>query len=164
MDPGINHGILEQLQERGYPILTVDSLPLDHEVLEPLFGEEAAAGHVKSPLTIDDVWKNGYSENSSRKIWAAKFVARHPNLVALELSSFKCGLDAPIAWTLEQILERSWTPFFRFRDLDENRPAASISMRIETIVYFLERHLDCITLSTSSGHAAGRRIEDRRML
>lgn len=164
MDPGINHGILEQLQERGYPILTVDSLPLDDEVLKPLFGEEADAGHVKSRLTIDDVWKNGYSENSSRKIWAAKFVARHPNLVALELSSFKCGLDAPIAWTLEQILERSETPFFRFRDLDENRPAASISMRVETIVYFLERHLDCITLGTSSSHAAGKRIEDRRML
>ena len=47
-------------------------------------------------MAITDVWKNSYGENTSRKVWAAKYVARHPNLGVLELSSFKCGHDAPI--------------------------------------------------------------------
>ena len=29
------------------------------------------------------------------KVWAAKFAARHPNVAVLDLSSFKCGHDAP---------------------------------------------------------------------
>src|SRR5438034_5882147 len=48
---------------------------------------------ITSPLEIQDVWKNSYSASTNHKVWAAKFTARHPNLVALELSSFKCGHD-----------------------------------------------------------------------
>ena len=86
------------------------------------------------------LWKNAYSENTSRKVWAAKFVARHPNLVAMELSNFKCGHDAPIYTVVEEIVEQSGTPYFCFKDLDENKPAGSIKLRIETIDYFLERY------------------------
>jgi predicted nucleotide-binding protein (sugar kinase/HSP70/actin superfamily) len=41
---------------------------------------------------------------------------------------------------IEQILERSGTPYFSFKDLDENRPANSIKLRVETIDYFLKRY------------------------
>ncbi len=71
---------------------------------------------------------------------AAKFVARHPNLVALEMSSFKCGHDAPIYGVIEGIIEKSGTPYFCFKDLDENKPAGSIRIRVETIDYFLRRY------------------------
>jgi hypothetical protein len=71
---------------------------------------------------------------------AAKFTARHPNLVAVEISSFKCGHDAPIYSVIEQIVERSGTPYFSFKDLDENRPANTIKLRVETIDYFLKRY------------------------
>jgi activator of 2-hydroxyglutaryl-CoA dehydratase/predicted nucleotide-binding protein (sugar kinase/HSP70/actin superfamily) len=139
-DPGVNHGICQELQKLGYPILWQDALPIDDDILERLFGEEVAAGGFASPLSIEDVWKNSYSENSNRKLWAAKYVARHPNLVALELSSFKCGHDAPIYSAVEQIVERSGTPYFSFKDIDENKPAGSIKIRIETVDYFLRRH------------------------
>ncbi len=139
-DPGINHGIVEELQKLGYPVLTQDTLPLDPPVLERLFGEEVAADLCSSPLAIDDVWKNSYSENTNRKIWAAKFAARHPNLVALELSSFKCGHDSPIYTLIEEIVETSGTPYFCFKDIDENKPTGSIKIRIETIGYFLKRY------------------------
>jgi hypothetical protein len=86
------------------------------------------------------VWKNAYSENTSRKVWAAKYTARHPSLVALELSNFKCGHDAPIYSVVEEIIECSGTPYFSFKDLDENRPAGSIKIRVETIGYFLKRY------------------------
>src|SRR4029078_5480302 len=92
------------------------------------------------PMAIDDVWKNSYSENTTQKVWAAKYTARHPNLVALELSSFKCGHDAPIYTVVQEIVERSGTPYFSFKDIDENKPTGSIKIRVETIGYFLKRY------------------------
>jgi predicted nucleotide-binding protein (sugar kinase/HSP70/actin superfamily) len=141
-DPGINQGILVELQKRGYPIFTPESLPIDGATLDRLFGEDVRAGVVPSPLSIADVWKNSFNSVSNQKLWAAKFAARHPNLVALEMSSFRCGHDAPIYSVIEAIVETSGTPYFSFKDLDENRAAGSIRIRVETIDYFLRRYRD----------------------
>lgn len=137
-DPGINHGIPEAFQKLGYPILTLDSLPIDQETLDSVFAEDIQCGALSHPLSIEDVWKNSFSENSSRKIWAAKFVARHPNLIPLELSNFKCGHDAPISSVVREIIESAGKPFFYFKDIDENKPTGSLKIRIETIFYFLK--------------------------
>jgi len=91
-------------------------------------------------MDIADVWKNSYSENTSQKMWVAKYTARHPNLVALELSSFKCGHDAPVYSAVEETVTKSGTPYFSFKDIDENKPAGSIKIRVETIGYFLKRY------------------------
>ena len=141
-DPGLNHEILEEFQKLGYPIFSQNTLPLDEDLLERLFGEEVRAGVISSPLDITDAWKNSYSCSTNHKIWAAKFTARHPNLVALEISSFKCGHDAPIYGVVEGIIEQSGTPYFCFKDLDENKPTGSIRIRVETIDYFLRRYRD----------------------
>ncbi|HXY50767.1 MAG TPA: BadF/BadG/BcrA/BcrD ATPase family protein [Terriglobales bacterium] len=143
-DPGLNHEILDEFQKLGYPIFSQNTLPLDEDLLERLFGEEVRAGVIKSPLEISDVWKNSYSCSTNHKIWAAKFTARHPNLVALEMSSFKCGHDAPIYGVIEGIIEQSGTPYFCFKDLDENKPTGSIRIRVETIDYFLRRYRETI--------------------
>lgn len=139
-DPGINHDILEEFQKLGYPVFTQHSLPLDEDILERLFGEDVRAGLIRHPLEVRDVWKNSYSENTTMKVFAAKYVARHPNLVALELSNFKCGHDAPIYSAVEEIIEASGTPYFSFKDIDENKPAGSIKIRVETIGYFLKTY------------------------
>jgi predicted CoA-substrate-specific enzyme activase len=139
-DSGINHGILEQVQRGGYPIFSIDSLPTDPDMLVRLFGDEVTRGDIGNPFDITDVWKNAYSENTNRKIWAAKYVARHPNLVAIDLSSFKCGHDAPIYSVIEEIFAASGTPYFTFHDIDENKPSGSITVRIETIRYFLQQY------------------------
>jgi len=60
--------------------------------------------------------------------------------VALEISSFKCGHDAPIYGVIEGIIEQSGTPYFCSKDLDENKPSGSIKIRVETIDYFLRRY------------------------
>ena len=60
--------------------------------------------------------------------------------MALELSSFKCGHDAPIYSVVEEIVEHSGTPYFCFKDIDENKPTGSIRIRVETIGYFLKRY------------------------
>jgi predicted nucleotide-binding protein (sugar kinase/HSP70/actin superfamily) len=139
-DPGLNHEILDEFQKLGYPIFSQNTLPLDDDMLERLFGDEVRAGVISSPLDISDAWKNSYSCSTNHKVWAAKFTARHPNLVALEISSFKCGHDAPIYGVVEGIIEQSGTPYFCFKDLDENKPSGSIRIRVETIDYFLRRY------------------------
>ena len=136
-DPGIHLGIPEELQKRGYPVFSQSTLPLHADMLERLFGDEVREGIIESPMDIGDVWKHTFSANSAYKVWAAKFTARHPNLIAVELSNFKCGHDAPIYSTIERIIETSGTPYFAFKDIDENRPAGSIRLRVETIDYFL---------------------------
>jgi activator of 2-hydroxyglutaryl-CoA dehydratase/predicted nucleotide-binding protein (sugar kinase/HSP70/actin superfamily) len=141
-DPGLNHEILEEFQKLGYPVFSQSTLPTDPDLLERLFGDEVRAGVIRDPLEIQDVWKNSYSANTNQKVWAAKFTARHPNLVALELSSFKCGHDAPIYSVIESIIEKSGTPYFSFKDIDENKPTGSIKIRIETIHYFLKRYVE----------------------
>src|SRR5947209_20233166 len=127
----------------GAPIISgtnqLPNPPLDEPTLERLFGDEVRAGAIQHPLDVSDAWKNSYSENTTRKVWAAKYIARHPNLVALELSSFKCGHDAPIYTVVEEVVEHSGTPYFSFKDIDENKPTGSIKIRVETITYFLKR-------------------------
>jgi predicted nucleotide-binding protein (sugar kinase/HSP70/actin superfamily) len=115
-------------------------LPIDEDLLDRLFGDEVRAGVTSHALDITDAWKNSYSCSTNHKVWAAKFTARHPNLVALEISSFKCGHDAPIYGVIEGIIEQSGTPYFCFKDLDENKPTGSIRIRVETIDYFLRRY------------------------
>jgi predicted nucleotide-binding protein (sugar kinase/HSP70/actin superfamily) len=139
-DPGLNHGILEEFQRLGYPIFSQCTLPMDEDLLDRLFGDEVRSGFTAGPLDISDVWKNRYSASTNHKIWAAKFAARHPNLAAIELSSFKCGHDAPIYNVIERILECSGTPFFAFKDLDENKPSGSLRIRVETVDHFLRLH------------------------
>jgi predicted nucleotide-binding protein (sugar kinase/HSP70/actin superfamily) len=143
-DPGLNHEIMEEFQKLGYPVFSQSTLPIDEDILERLFGDEVRAGIIQHPLDISDVWKNRYSTSTNHKVWAAKFTARHPNLVALEVSSFKCGHDAPIYGVIEGIIERSGTPYFSFKDLDENKPSGSIRIRVETIDYFLRRYREDI--------------------
>lgn len=139
-DPGLSHGILEEFQKLGYPVLSQNTLPLDVDLLERLFGDEVRAGVISHALDISDVWKTATAASSNMKIWAAKFTARHPNLVAVEFSSFKCGHDAPVYSVVERIIEQSGTPYFCFKDLDENKPVASIKLRVETIDYFLRSY------------------------
>jgi len=38
------------------------------------------------------------------------------------------------------VVERAGKPHFSFRDLDENRPLASIRIRVETMHYFLQNY------------------------
>jgi DNA repair ATPase RecN len=45
---------------------------------------------------------------------------------------------------VEGIIEKSGTPYFSFKDIDENKPSGSIRIRVETIHYFLKRYVEDI--------------------
>lgn len=136
-DPGLNHGILDEFQLRGFPVLCIESLPVDEEFLRPLFGDTGEAAEMIEPLSISNVWQRNFNRNTNHKIWAARVASRHPNLAVVDFSSFKCGHDAPTYSYIDAILDASATPHFLFHDLDQNKPRASQKIRIQTIEYFL---------------------------
>jgi predicted nucleotide-binding protein (sugar kinase/HSP70/actin superfamily) len=141
MDPGIGHEIEVDLQAHGYPVLWTQYLPTDRDLLEWMFGADIAAGHIKSPLDISDVWPSSYSANTNEILWAAKFAARLPWIACVvRLSSYECGMDQPTYTPVQQIVERSGTLFFSFQDLDSTKPAGSVKIRVETIAYYLGRY------------------------
>ena len=49
---------------------------------------------------------------------------------------------------IEEIIARSGKPHFSFRDLDENRPLASIRIRVETMHYFLKQYQEKLQRSS----------------
>lgn len=136
-DPGLNHGILDEFQMRGFPILTIESLPTDDDFLGSLFPDHKPRGRSSVHFDIKDVWGRNFNRNTNLKIWAAKVAARHPNLAVIDFSSFKCGHDAPTYSYIDNILDASETPHFLFHDIDQSKPRASIQIRIQTIDYFL---------------------------
>ena len=139
-DPGLNHGIPEEFQVLGYPILSIRSIPKSREYLDRYYKEELAAGTIKTPLELNHVWPENYSANSAQKVWGAAFAAHHPNVVVLDLSSFKCGHDAPTYGLVDSIIETSKTPYAALHDIDANKPSGSIKIRVKTYVHALKLH------------------------
>ncbi len=139
-DPGLNHGIPEEFQILGYPILSVRSIPKDREYLDRYYKEELEKGIIKTPLELNHVWPENYSVNSAQKVWAAAFAAHHPNVVVLDLSSFKCGHDAPTYALIDSIIQTSKTPYAALHDIDANKPGGSIKIRVRTYAHALKLH------------------------
>lgn len=139
-DPGINHEILNEFQAMGYPILTIKSIPKDPEYLERFFKQDLQDGVIEDVFDIRDVWVENYSANAAQKVWAAKFAARHPHVAVVDLSSFKCGMDAPTYGLIDNIIGATNTPYIAFHDLDSNKPTGSIKIRALTYEYTLKRY------------------------
>src|SRR5207249_8462744 len=76
-EDGIRDRNVTGVQTCALPI-SLQSLPIDDDILFPLFQEDIKAGLIEHPMDIRDAWKNSYSENTSQKVWAAKYTARHP--------------------------------------------------------------------------------------
>ena len=139
-DPGLNHEILDEFQSLGFKTLSMRSIPKDKEYLREYFDADLEEKIIQSEFDIADVWAENYSTNSAQKVWAAKFAARHPNVAVLDLSSFKCGHDAPTYSIIDKILGASKTPHLTLHDIDANKPGGSIKIRVKTFAYTLEQY------------------------
>ncbi|HEY0882190.1 MAG TPA: acyl-CoA dehydratase activase-related protein, partial [Archangium sp.] len=160
-DPGLNHGIPEEFQVLGYPIISVRSIPRDMDYLSRYFKEEIARG--QHPLDINDVWPENYSANSAQKVWAVKFAARHPNVVLLDLSSFKCGHDAPTYGIIESIVSQSATPYQALHDIDANKPGGSIKIRVKTYSHSLKLYQENLEDLSRKKNELGMSIDKKRL-
>lgn len=162
-DPGLNHGIPEEFQVLGYPILSVRSIPKTREYLDKYFKEELDSGQLKSPLELNHVWPENYSVNSAQKVWGSVFAAHHPNVVVLDLSSFKCGHDAPIYGLIDSIIEKSKTPYAALHDIDANKPAGSIKIRVKTYAHALKLHEERLQDAAKRKDELAHRIDQKRL-
>jgi activator of 2-hydroxyglutaryl-CoA dehydratase/predicted nucleotide-binding protein (sugar kinase/HSP70/actin superfamily) len=162
-DPGLNHGVLEEFQVLGYPIVSIRSIPKDPAWLNRFFAEDLKSGRIETPLEVCDVWPENYSANSVQKVWAAKFAARHPNVVVLDLSSFKCGHDAPTYGLIDSIISASATPYSALHDIDANKPGGSIKIRVKTYAHSLKLHEERLEDIAKKKEELHYRIEEKRL-
>ena len=171
-DPGLNHEILGEFQALGYPILSIRSIPKDPQWLARFFeptaptastGDSHSTAKAASSLSVVDVWPEAYSTNSAEKVWAAKFAARHPNLVVLDFSSFKCGHDAPTYGMIDSIVSAGATPYSALHDIDANRPTGSIKIRTRTYGYTLQRHAEELAQLSARRSELQRSVDARRV-
>jgi len=141
MDTGIGHEIEGELQAHGYPILWLQYLPDDLDLMNWIFEEDLRAGRIKSAFDINDVWMSSYSSNTNEIMWGAKFAARCPWITCVvRLSSYECGMDQPTYTPTQKIVEATGTLFFKFGDLDSTKPSGSIKIRVETIVHYMAKY------------------------
>jgi hypothetical protein len=97
------------------------------------------------------------------KVWAAKFAARHPNVVLLDLSSFKCGHDAPTYGIIDRIVEQSAVPSLSLHDIDANKPGGSIKIRVKTYVHSLKLHQERLEDVAEKKAELSRRLDEKRL-
>jgi predicted nucleotide-binding protein (sugar kinase/HSP70/actin superfamily) len=141
MDTGIGHEIEGELQAHGYPVLWLQYLPDDKDLMDWVFEPDVRAGRIKSPFDIADVWTSSYSSNTNEIMWGAKFAARCPWVTCVvRLSSYECGMDQPTYTPTQKIVEATGTLFFKFGDLDSTKPSGSIKIRVETIVHYMAKY------------------------
>ncbi len=161
-DPGLNHGILEEFQALGYPILSVRSLPKSRQYLDRFFQDELDQGLVETPLQLSHLWPENYSANSAQKVWAANFAAHHPNVAVLDLSSFKCGHDAPTYGLIDSIVQTARTPAAMLHDLDANKPSGSLKIRVNTYAHSLRLRQEQLEELAAKTRELERSLEARR--
>jgi len=162
-DPGLNHGVLEEFQALGYPILSIRSIPKDRAYLDKYFADDLKLKHIETPLEINDVWPENYSANSVQKVWAAKFAARHPNVAVLDLSSFKCGHDAPTYGMIDSIISTANSPFSALHDVDANKPGGSIKIRVKTYAHSLKLNEERLEDEANKKAELRRRLEEKKL-
>jgi predicted nucleotide-binding protein (sugar kinase/HSP70/actin superfamily) len=126
-DPGVQHGISTELAARGLPVMGISSLPLD----EP-----------DDSMDISELLPESTNSGAAERVWAARRVTRDPHLVPVDLSSFRCGQDAAIAGLLDDLLCAADRPVLRLHDLDEDRPGASLALRVDTFVATVRAYED----------------------
>ncbi|MBW5446933.1 CoA activase [Cohnella sp. CFH 77786] len=161
-DPGLHHGVLDEFQVLGYPILSMRSIPKDETWLRRFFQDDLRSGRVQYALEVSDVWPENFSSNSVQKVWAAKFAARHPNVAVLDLSSFKCGHDAPTYGLIDSIVSAAGTPFSALHDIDANKPGGSIKIRVKTYAHSLGLHEERLQDLARKKAELQQRLEQKR--
>ena len=85
------------------PILWVQYLPIDPDLMDWLFGEDISEARFRPPFDIRDVWPSSYSGNTNEILWGAKVAARLPWVsCVIRLTSYECGMDQPTFTPVQQ--------------------------------------------------------------
>lgn len=162
-DPGLNHSVMDEFQVLGYPVLSMRSIPKDKAYLDRFFEKELASGSIESSLDINEIWPENFSTNSALKVWAARFAAHHPNIACLDLSSFKCGHDAPTYGIIDNVINASGTPFSALHEIDANKPTGSIKIRVKTYIHSLNLYQEGLDDIAKAKDELAYRVDGKRI-
>ncbi|WP_035291462.1 2-hydroxyacyl-CoA dehydratase [Clostridium sp. KNHs214] len=113
IDPEINHGLPNLINEYGMAVLTEDSV--------------CHLGSIDRPLRIVDQWVY-----HSRLYAAASFVGEKNNLELIQLNSFGCGLDAVTTDQVQEILN-SHGKIYTAIKIDEVNNLGAVRIRIRSL-------------------------------
>lgn len=113
IDPEINHGIPELVNDLGLAVLTEDSV--------------AHLGVVERPLRVVDQWAY-----HSRLYAAAAFTSGQENLELVQLNSFGCGLDAVTTDQVEEIMD-SCARMYTCLKIDEINSLGAARIRLRSL-------------------------------
>jgi len=81
----------------------------------------------------------------------------------LDLSSFKCGHDAPVYGLIDSIIDASKTPYAALHDIDANKPSGSIKIRVKTYAYALKLHEERLQDATRRKGELVRALDYKRL-
>ncbi|NMB02086.1 MAG: 2-hydroxyacyl-CoA dehydratase [Firmicutes bacterium] len=113
LDPEINHGIPDLINDLGMAVLTEDSV--------------AHLGKVPRPLRVVDQWAY-----HSRLYAAASFVAGQENLELVQLNSFGCGLDAVTTDQVQELMN-SRSRIYTCLKIDEGNNLGAARIRLRSL-------------------------------
>jgi hypothetical protein len=84
-------------------------------------------------------------------------------VVVLDLSSFKCGHDAPTYGLIDSIIAASATPYSALHDVDANKPGGSIKIRVKTYAHSLKLHEERLEDTAHRKDELKFRMEEKRL-
>lgn len=114
VDPEINHGIAELINEMGFTVLTEDSV--------------AHLGVIERPIRVVDQWTY-----HNRLYRAAFFAAKQKDVELIQLNSFGCGIDAVTTDQVKEILERH-NKIYTVLKIDEISNLGAVRIRVRSLV------------------------------
>lgn len=119
IDPEINHGIADVIENYDIPVLSEDSI--------------AHLSKVDRPIRIVDQWSY-----HTRLYNAAKYISTSNSLEMIQLSSFGCGLDAVTTDQVQEILERNNKIYTNIK-IDEINNLGAARIRIRSLLAVMNK-------------------------
>ena len=120
-DPGINMNVGKKVRDEGYMAIPYDFLPYDDDKYD-----------------ITHHWPNVYPIQGQKKMMAANFIKKHPNLHALVVTYFGCGPDA----FLDQMFQKELGRHYLTMQIDEHTSDTGILTRIQAYLSSTESKED----------------------
>ena len=173
-DPGINHEILEEFQKLGYPIVHAGhAADRRRHRLDACSATRSRRAHLEPAghrrRVEEHLLREHQPQDVGGQVHRAAPEPGRPRAVELQVRPRRARSTRPS----RRSSRSSGTPYFCFKDIDENKPTGSIKIRIETIGYFLKRYREDMVRSRarrvrsssgspSSSSACARRPRARR--
>jgi len=131
IDGEINHGISEMIQSYGLAVLSEDAI--------------SHLCQIERPIRVVDQWTY-----HSRLYACAAYVAKHPDLELIQLTSFGCGIDAVTIDQVHEILT-AYSKIHTIIKLDEMNNLGAARIRVRSLIAAInERSGSALPTSTSS--------------